>query len=188
MGHRSFALLLGINAQHWLSPLFQVSLETKVKLSGIISKKKNNPRPPAACDQAASSSPTTSFVFSCTVQTEATGDPAVRLLMCSSCRQQGGWILLDIHGGSLPPPGRNRLSSTRVQKRRAPVGLRRGRQVHPSLDLCDEKSEMQVDQTRASPSSSSSSSWPPRGGSEVLQAGDIKGLLLWTVQSFSCCF
>lgn len=30
---------------------------------------------------------------------------------------------------------------------------------------------------------------PPTGGSEVLQADEyIKGLLLWTVQSFSCCF
>lgn len=46
-----------------------------------------------------------------------------------------------------------------------------------------------------SPSSSSSSgstcgeTAPPTGGSEVLQADEyIKGLLLWTVQSFSCCF
>lgn len=30
---------------------------------------------------------------------------------------------------------------------------------------------------------------PPTGESEVLQADEyIKGLLLWTVQSFSCCF
>lgn len=30
---------------------------------------------------------------------------------------------------------------------------------------------------------------PPTGGSEVLQADEyIKGLLLWTVQSLSCCF
>lgn len=71
---------------------------------------------------------------------------------------------------------------------RAPL---RGRRVDPFLNLGDGKSEMQEDKIQASPRSSSDvgNRSAPRGGSEVLQADEgIKGLLLWTVQSLSCCF
>lgn len=82
-----------------------------------------------------------------------------------------------------------------------PKLIRRERQTHFIL-LWGQKNGASPwgETTQVFPSSSSGSgggsssstcgeTTPPRGGLEVLQADEyIKGLLLWTVQSFSCCF
>lgn len=129
------------------------------------------------------------------------------------CRGAVACSLLNIHGGSLRPLHRpsfwvRTLRDEQVSVSESLAGMAESspqpirREMHTDFQSCsdDKKKKKQGarrwgETTPVSPSSSSgggSSSGetaPPTGGSEVLQADEyIKGLLLWTVQSFSCCF
>lgn len=84
-----------------------------------------------------------------------------------------------------------------AESRPEPIRREMHMDFHPVPTTKEGSQKLGDKTTPVSPSSSSgggSSSTcgettPPTGGSEVLQADEyIKGLLLWTVQSFSCCF